>query len=83
MNTHEREPLEPIAAAIMTHLEAHPLAADSAAGVARWWLGALGRAVQVDEVEAALELLVARQALRRLRLIDGTALYSQALPTRQ
>lgn len=83
MDTKHSAPLEAVAAAITEHLRAHPLAADSAEGVARWWVGAERAGVSVDEVEAALELLVERQQLRRLRLIDGTALYSQNVPTRQ
>ena len=75
--------MEAIAAAILAHLAAHPFAADSADGVARWWLGSSLAHVPPGQVEQALDLLVARGALRRLKLMDGTILYSQAPQTRQ
>ena len=82
MNTHQDRPLEAVAAAIMDYLCAHPLAADSADGVRHWWLGAqVG--LSVAEVESALNLLVERRQLRNLRLMDGTQLYAQPVPTRQ
>ena len=74
-------PLEAIAAAILAHLAAHPFAADSADGVARWWLGASFANVPSGQVQQALDLLVERGALRRLKLMDGTFLYSQARST--
>jgi Fe2+ or Zn2+ uptake regulation protein len=63
-------------AAILEHLEVHPHAADSAAGVARWWLDA-DPAASADDVEKVLAVLVASGLLRRSRLSDGTALYSK------
>jgi hypothetical protein len=62
-------------AAIEAHLAAHPAAADSAEGVARWWLGSQGLDAGVQEVEAALDQLVRRQRLRRVELADGNWLY--------
>ena len=76
-------PLEVVADAVLAHLDTHPLAADSAAGVARWWLGSDGSGVTLEQVEQALDLLVARHQLRRFCLADGTHLYSQSPPTRQ
>lgn len=67
--------LEGIAVAILDHLRRYPQAADSPSGVARWWLGAGYAGVAVEDVERALDLLVARHAMRRLNLMDGTALY--------
>ena len=75
--------VEAVAVAIMDRLQSHPLAADSADGVARWWLGPGHASVTAEQVERALNLLVSRHAMRRLRLMDGTFLYSQAPPTRQ
>jgi Fe2+ or Zn2+ uptake regulation protein len=83
MHADEEGLVEAVAAAIMDHLQSHPLAADSAGGVARWWLGPAHAGVSVAQVERALDLLVARHAMRRLSLMDGTVLYSQAQPTRQ
>ena len=83
MRAHEGGLVEAVAVAILDHLKSHPLAADSADGVARWWLGPAHSNVTVEQVERALNLLVSRRALRRLRLTDGTVLYSQPPPTRQ
>lgn len=83
MHADEREQVEAIAAAILAHLESNPLAADSADGVARWWLGTAHPNVTVEQAECALDWLVARGALRCLRLTDGTVLYSQPPPTWQ
>ena len=66
-----------LARAILEYLLSHPHAADSAEGVARWWLGELGVAATLPEVELALSQLVASRALRRERLADGTTLYSK------
>lgn len=83
MHADEREQVESIAAAILAHLESNPLAADSADGVARWWLGTAHPNVTVEQAECALDWLVSRGALRCLRLTDGTVLYSQPSPTWQ
>ncbi|HJV60825.1 MAG TPA: hypothetical protein VJ743_07750 [Albitalea sp.] len=83
MRADEEGLVDAVAVAILEHLRTHPLAADSAAGVARWWLGPAHASVTVPQVERALELLVARRQMRRLALTDGTVLYSQALPARQ
>jgi hypothetical protein len=79
----QRGPVEVVVNAILAHLETHPLAADSANGVARWWLGTDGSGVTLAQVEQALDLLVSRQVMRRLSLFDGTRLYAQSPPTRQ
>lgn len=62
--------------AILAYLSSHPHAADSAHGVARWWLGPHATVLPVSEVESALRQLVARQELREESLSDGTTLYS-------
>ena len=64
--------------AILDHLASHPHAADSAVGVARWWLGPQGAAVALPDVELALRQLVDRRELRQESLSDGTTLYSNA-----
>lgn len=68
--------------AILDYLNSHPHAADSAQGVACWWLGAHAGQAPLPRVQAALDALVARQALRQELLPDGTRLYSaHAAPT--
>ena len=81
MRANEQAQVEAVAVAILEHLQAHPLAADSVQGVTRWWLGPRLANVTLPVVEQALELLVAGKAMRRLSLMDGTLLYSMALPS--
>jgi hypothetical protein len=83
MGGDERVQVEAVAAAILEHLSTHPLAADSVFGVARWWLGVTNASATLRQVELALNLLVARKAMRRVKLLDGTSLYSQLPATRQ
>ena len=83
MHADEEGTANAICAAIVDHLRRHPLAADSVEGVARWWLGPAHAIVTTAQVERALNALVALQEMRRLRLMDGTILYSQVPPTRQ
>jgi hypothetical protein len=61
-----------IAAHIVRYLRAHPGAADTLGGVARWWLQELPR----DEVmEQAIAMLVNRKLLERHVLPEGTAVF--------
>ena len=83
MHAERGELIGAIAAAILDHLQTHPLAADTADGVARWWLGTVPSNATAEQVECALDLLVSRRALRRLKLLDGSTLYSQPPPTWQ
>lgn len=83
MRADRASPEEHVAQAIVDYLQQHSLAADSVEGVARWWLGAAHAGVTNTQVERALDLLVARDIARRVRLTDGTYLYSLAPPTRQ
>jgi hypothetical protein len=65
-------------AAIEEYLAVHPQAADSAAGVARWWLAPSGITATVEETEQVLAQMTDRHLLRCVRLADGTTLYSKA-----
>jgi hypothetical protein len=73
------DPSEPLAVqrVIEEHLALHPHAADSAAGVARWWVEARGVRVAAEVVGGALAALVATGAVRQVTLPDGTVLYSK------
>jgi len=83
MNTSQNGSMQAVVGAIVEYLHAHPLAADSADGVRRWWIGAQRAGPRLDEVESALDLLVERRVLRRLPLADGTVLYAPVMTTRQ
>jgi hypothetical protein len=68
-------------AAIEAHLAAYPAAADSAEGVASWWLGSTRLAATASDVEAALAALVRLRRLRRVQLADGNTLYCGGDPS--
>lgn len=69
------DPAEPLVAVLLAYLASHPQAADSLAGVARWWVGD-DSAVSVEQVRRALDRLVDSGTLRRERLADGTEWYA-------
>lgn len=69
------KPRSELTAAILAHLAANPTAADSAEGVARWWLGDRAGPASADEVRAALEALAREGRVRRMQLADGNTLY--------
>ena len=69
--------VERIAAAIGDYLAAHPDGADSAEGIAGWWLPTLGVVTTIEDTEAALELLVQRGLVRRQRSTDGREVYAR------
>ena len=64
--------------AIEAHLAAHPVAADSAEGVVRWWLASRGVVASPEEVVLALAALVHQGRLRLVKLADGNTLYCGA-----
>ena len=57
---------------ILTYLRAHPGAADTADGIAEWWLGG----APLADVQAALDELVTAGEVRCIGLVDGTTLYA-------
>ena len=67
--------------AIEAHLAVHPQAADTANGVAHWWLGVRGIHATVAAVERALATMAVQQRLRRTTLADGSVLYSHLHPS--
>lgn len=63
---------------ILRYLEHHPRAADTAAGVARFWLAGQP---DVAQVEAALSSLEAAGKIRRWRVVpDGGWIYGRRKP---
>ncbi len=63
--------------AIQAYLARHPLAADSAEGIASWWLGG-GLEVSVEEVCAALARLIDQGLVAWRQLPDGRHIYGAA-----
>jgi hypothetical protein len=65
-----------IAGAIRRYAARHPEAADTAAGVQRWWLPTQLHEEPLPLVCAALERLVGEGVMRRTELEDGTVIYA-------
>jgi len=70
--------IERVAEVIQAYLAQHPAAADSAQGIAQWWLPGLGVDVPPEAVDRALELLVARGLVVRTDVTGGAAIYRAA-----
>ncbi len=66
-----------IAAEIRNYLVVHPDAADSVAGIHRWWLQPKWSAERSSVIEEALEQLVDDGNVRALSLPDGTTVYGR------
>lgn len=71
--------LSRVTRAIEHYFACHPEAADSAEGIARWWLADEGVEASQDEVEAALSDLVQRGRVTARRMPDGRLIYAWAL----
>ncbi len=68
---HRASDIERAQAHIEAHLVAYPLAADTAVGIARWWIGP-PYDLPLETVEAVLGLLVDKGLLVRLVSPDGS-----------
>jgi Fe2+ or Zn2+ uptake regulation protein len=71
------DPPDAVVLALLAYLARHPQAADTLAGVARWWVGDDCR-YSLEQVRRALDQLVEGGELRRERLADGTDWYAGA-----
>ena len=60
---------------IIEYVHEHPNAADSAEGIAQWWLGAEARHVADAEVQGVAEDLVAEGRLLKRTRSDSSAMY--------
>jgi len=76
MSQHDESGLTSPSAEILRYLRAHPQAADTVDGIVLWWLPRQRYEEAVDRVQHALDDLVARGLVGRIRLVDGTVLYS-------
>lgn len=67
-----------LAKEIEAYLLAHPEAADTIEGIAKWWLARRRYQETRQEVQKALEFLVGKGAVVRNRLSDGRFIYAYA-----
>jgi hypothetical protein len=66
-----------IAEVIDRYVEEHPNAADTPEGVRSWWIARHSPGASIEDVQKALDYLVARGRLARFTLADGTAVYGR------
>jgi hypothetical protein len=69
--------IEDLARRIQEYLSAHPHAADSAEGIAKWWLAESVQEPTVGAVELALKELVKRAVVKETTNRDGTKIYER------
>lgn len=62
-------------AAITRHIRRNPNAADTARGVAKWWLPSVGYETAPDSIAAVLEEMAEGGLLQALLMPDGEILY--------
>lgn len=60
---------------ILKYLRAHPKAADTAEGIASWWLPRQPYEVDFQRVQQALDELAERGLVAKTTVADGTILY--------
>lgn len=77
MPDNDEEATATVAGEIKRYLEAHPNAADSAEGIARWWLARQRFEEATEIVQRALEHLVAEGEVVKTVTGEGRILYSR------
>jgi hypothetical protein len=70
--------IDSVASEIEAHFLAHPKAADTAEGIAVWWIGGQRYLEAEETVQAALDRLVERGRLERLTGPGGAVVYRAA-----
>jgi hypothetical protein len=65
---------QPLIRQLLAHVAAHPGASDTAEGIARWWLNPK-EWVDMHELTAALDVLVARGVMAEQHAADGRCRY--------
>lgn len=65
--------------AIVEYLARSPQAADTAEGIAQWWMPEMGVELPPAAVQEALERLLELHLIERSQLPDGSVIYRAAL----
>jgi hypothetical protein len=71
-----QHPVDRLAAAIARYVNDHPNASDTVEGVGRWWVPEDAVHASTEQLERALDLLVARRIVMRRALPDGRLVYT-------
>jgi len=61
---------------ILHYLWAYPQASDTVEGIVKWWLPQQRHKEALNRVQVALDKLVARGLVKRIKLVDGTIVYA-------
>ena len=77
MTIQDGSPRGGVAAEVLGYLLSCPNAADTAEGIMRWWLPRQRYETEKRKVEAALDELTVQGLITKVRLVDGTILYSR------
>ena len=80
MSDEHDEPIQAVAADIVRYLQRHPDAADTAEGIARWWLGGRCYENELGRVREAIAVLVKRGLVQKQTLPDGAEIYRAGRP---
>ncbi len=67
---------------ILAYLRAHPSAADTVDGIARWWLGAGAKSAATEDVQEALNRLAETGLIDVRHLPDGVLIYGLSAAAR-
>jgi hypothetical protein len=76
---HPSEQIMLMAHLIERYVSEHPDAGDTVDGISQWWLE--GHGGSADQLQQALDYLVANVRLSRIVLADGTVIYARAGPS--
>ncbi len=76
MSQHDESDQVRLSDEILRYLRTHPQAADTVDGIVMWWLPRQRYEEAMDQVQHALDELVARGLVAKKTLVDGTALYA-------
>jgi uncharacterized protein YcaQ len=77
MPAQQRETIATIAQQVRDYLSTHPRAADTLEGISGWWLPQQDGQASPELVQQALDYLVSRNEVVRVRSADGHVLYAR------
>jgi hypothetical protein len=66
-----------IAQEVERYLLTHPYAADSLENIVKWWIGRQRFEESLDHVLRALDILIARGSVLKIKNADGTCIYKK------